>query len=99
MIQSSQCDKCRRKVAFSLNGRIMRKLSMLILRIVWIYTCYEVHEIHEIRAGVKVLSVANVGWNVVFGLSGGIMRKLCMYCWNYFRVADVEQTLTRLWTE
>ena len=71
MIQSSECDKCGRKVAFRLNGRIMRKLSMLILRIVWIYTCYEIHEIH---AGVKVLSVTNVGRNVAFGLNGRIMR-------------------------
>ena len=46
MIQGSQCDNCGGKVAFSVNGRIMRKLSMLILRIVLIYTCYEVHEIH-----------------------------------------------------
>ena len=67
----SKCDKCGGKVAFSLNGRIMGKLSMLILRIIWTYTCYEIHEIH---AWFKVLSVTNVGRNVGFGLNGRIMR-------------------------
>ena len=95
MIQISQCDNCVRKVVFSLNGRIMRKLSMLILRIIWIYTCYgSMRSMQESKSQCDKYGKECSVW-----FEWKNHEKLSMYSWDYVRVADVEQTLKRLWIE